>query len=122
MKGNATLHLMLDELIEAVAERVAKKLGRPSEVTVVYTTHKSGPNIPGKTREWMLRRIKTMPGSRRVGRDWTIRATDYETWAAAQDCSRVRSRAPSLPMSMDDIAYADAMLAKAGLRIPDGVK
>lgn len=98
-------------MIEAVADRVARKLGHGT--AVVYTTHKSGPHIPGKTRSWMLRHVQAMPGARKVGRDWTIAASDFDAYAAAKDTSRMRKPA-TLHKTVDDHDYAVAALAAAG--------
>lgn len=116
--GNAALSLILEEIIEAVAVRVAEKLGQ-SPLTAVYTTHKRGPHFPGKTRDWMLRVIKTMPGAQRIGRDWTIRAADYDAWASAEDtrrCANPRPLARALALRSEveaDDEDEDARLEKS---------
>lgn len=91
-RGNVAFDLFLDQLADAVAERVAKKLkpttGAP---VVVYTTNKSGPHLPGKTRRWMLDHIRLIPGAKKVGRDWEITAADWEAWKASGDMRLVRA-------------------------------
>jgi len=91
--SNLAIDTFLDQLVEAVAERVAKKLGGAVNPALParYTTNKAGPHIPGKTRRWMREHIKSMPGARRVGRDWEISAADYEAWATAEDARRCES-------------------------------
>ncbi len=101
----------LDRLVEAIADRVASRLGTSAKT--VYSTSTRGPNIPGKSRSWALRHMKTMPGARKVGRDWTISADDYDAWARAQDTARCRKPAP--PTGTDE-DLADAYLTAAGLR------
>lgn len=99
MKTNP-LEPLLAQLADMVADRVLAKLGatRPS----VYTTNKLGPNLPGKSRGWMLGRIKTMPGAIQVGRDWQISAADYDAWMRAQDA---RTFAPKVvDGSVDELA------------------
>jgi hypothetical protein len=93
--GTEALQSILDEIEEAVAERLASKLGPPQAgLPVVYTTNKRGPHPPGKTRRWLSDRIKSMPGARKVGRDWEISLANYEAWATAADRARVRSSDP----------------------------
>lgn len=91
--GNAAFNLILDDLLDVVVERLAKRLAvaRDVQAPLVFTTHKDGPHIPGKSRRWMLEQIKAMPGARKVGRDWQILAKDYEAWAMAEDERRCRS-------------------------------
>ncbi len=117
-----SFEILVDQLADMVAERIAKKLGGIPQIGghVVYTTNKIGPHIPGKTRVWMRRMVKQMPGARKVGRDWTISAADYNVWAAANDTSRRRS-APPMEESNDDVEYANACIANAGYRVSRGV-
>jgi hypothetical protein len=79
----------LDAMAEIIAERVLTKLLGRGIVNVatpkIYTTHKSGPHIPGKSRRWMKDHVQAMPGARKVGRDWEIDVADYESWAKAAD-------------------------------------
>jgi hypothetical protein len=113
---------LLNVFADALAARLLSRIGgHAANAPLVYTTHKRGPHVPGKTRAWMLRHVKTMLGSRKVGRDWTIAAADYEAWETAQDTSRVRSRVPSsaaVAGAQDDVAFADACIAAAGYRVP----
>lgn len=97
---------ILEPLAELLAAKVAAKLAAPPSV---YTTNAKGPGIPGKSRSWALRNIRTMPGSRKVGRDWQIGADAYEAWLAAKDESGV------LPTSDVD-ALVSQGLAEAGYR------
>lgn len=106
------LDKVLEELADRVAERVAQKLGHVA--VAVYTTAKRGPHIPGKSRAWMLKHARSMPGARKVGRDWIIGADDYQRWAAAKDAGR-RAALPS-PAASGPEALADRYLADLGFR------
>jgi len=108
------LDALLDLIAERVAERVLERIGHAS--TVTYTTAKGGPHIPGKSRDWMRRHVKTIPGSRKIGRDWTLAKADYDAWATAQDIARQRTAPPVKPV-LDDIDWADACIAEAGFRV-----
>jgi hypothetical protein len=57
---------------------------------LIYTTNKRGPYLPGKSRRWMLEHIPSMPGAHKVGRDWSIRAVDYDDWVTAEDARRCK--------------------------------
>lgn len=59
----------------------------------VYTSKKGGPHLPGKSRPWMVRNAKTIPGARKVGRDWVVAHADWERWLAEQDARRCMPRA-----------------------------
>ncbi len=84
----------------------------------IYTTRTGGPHIPGKSRDWMLRRVKEMPGARKVHKDWQIARTDFEQWLTNQDvimCKKaVTPTANTTTSNVRDIA--EAALARAGLR------
>jgi hypothetical protein len=103
-------------LAEEIAKRVAERLGS-GRMADIYTTRKGGPHIPGKSRDWMLRRVKEMPGARKVDKDWQIARTDFEQWLTNQDaimCRRAVPTANRTPNNVRDIA--EAALARAGLR------
>ncbi len=106
------LDSLLDEIADRVADRILQKLGTATAGSV-YTTAKAGPHIPGKSRAWMLRKVKTMPGARCVGRDWIISVEDFQRWATAMDA--MRTRAVKRPPT-DVEALADAFLEEAGYR------
>lgn len=116
MTIDSTVNGLIDLIADRVADRVVAKLGRSGDATS-YTTAKQGPHIPGKSRDWMRRHVRTMPGSRKIGLHWVISKADFDAWASAQDASRRRPRSPSVAMTMDDADYAEAMLAKVGLRV-----
>ncbi len=103
----------IEQIAERVAERVAAKLGHVA--VAVYTTAKRGPHVPGKSRAWMIKNVKVMPGGRKVGRDWIISSDDYQNWAAAHDAGRRRAPAKAVPASSVE-ALAEACLATAGYR------
>ena len=93
------LDTLLDEIADRVATRMLSRLERgalPSSAPpVVYTTHKDGPHLPGKTRRWMLEHVKNIPGARKVGRDWLIDASAYRAWLTAEDsrqCAKASER------------------------------
>ena len=104
---------VLDAIAERVAERVAKKLGHVA--AAIYTTAKRGPHIPGRSRSWMLKHVRAMPGAQKTGRDWIISADDYRRWAAAQDAARVR-RATAADAPVGPEALAEAYLSELGFR------
>jgi hypothetical protein len=58
-----------------------------------YTSRKGGPYIPGKSRAWMLRHARTIPGARKIGRDWVIKASDFEAYLVQRDIDRVKGMA-----------------------------
>jgi hypothetical protein len=91
MKSNLAWASLFDELVEAVAERVAKKVAPTPTPPVTYTTNKRGPHFPGRSRRWMLDHIRSMPGARKIGRNWEISATDYEAWKSHEDAAQVRA-------------------------------
>lgn len=109
---NVSIDGLLEMLAERLAERVAAKLGHVA--VAVYTTAKRGPHCPGKSRTWMLRNVRSMPGAKKVGRDWLISAEDYQRWAAAKDAGRRAVESASPANSVD--AVTDAFLREAGLR------
>jgi hypothetical protein len=80
----------------------------------VYSSNKRGPHIPGKSRQWMVRNVRTMPGARKVGRDWTISRTDCERWMTEKDVQECRAATTPAPTSAREIALN--ALARAGLR------
>ncbi len=106
------LDTFIEDIADRVAERVAAKLGHIA--VAVYTTARRGPHVPGKSRDWMRRNVRAMPGSRKVGRDWIISSDDYQKWAAAHDVGtrRVAKVTPSSSVE----ALAEAALATAGYR------
>lgn len=112
--NTATIEPFLAALADMVAERVLAKLSMTTSAT--YTTNKRGPNIPGKSRMWALRNVKTMPGARKVGVDWMIAAADFDAWATAQDATSTARRrgAPKAPVDLEE--FADACLDAAGYR------
>jgi hypothetical protein len=85
------LDALFDELVETLACRLLARLERTAVAApMVYTTSKRGPHLPGKTRRWMLEHVKLMPGAHKVGRDWTISASDYDAWVTAEDARRCK--------------------------------
>ncbi len=107
-----------EALADHIAERVADRLGS-GRTADIYTTRKGGPHIPGKSRDWMLRRIKEMPGARNVGKDWQITHADYERWLTERDMTKCKAAARptgvnKTPSNVRDLA--EAALARAGFR------
>lgn len=101
----------IDQLAAALAPRIAALLG--SSAKTVYSTSKLGPYCPGKSKGWMVRNLKIMPGARKIGRDWTITGEDYDAWCRAQDTARCRKPQPPTGTEED---LADSYLQAAGLR------
>lgn len=112
----STIDAFLDQLADRVADRIVAKMGGATKV--VYTTSKRGPHAPGKSRAWMLRMVRTMPGARKVGRDWCIDASDFERWATARDAASFRAPAKRVPTDVDELAAL--YLAEAGFRSTKG--
>lgn len=88
-------HDVLFAGLAELAKLFARHLAPPVHHTapsapLVYTTNKRGPHLPGKSRRWMLEQIPSMPGAHKVGRDWSIRAVDYDAWVTAEDARRCK--------------------------------
>ncbi|WP_394849822.1 hypothetical protein LZC95_20490 [Pendulispora brunnea] len=112
--------LMPDHVVENLLRKLAELLIphiRSAGATVVYSTSKRGPHCPGKSRSWMLRHIKTIPGARQIGRDWVIDAADFDQWARANDARRFRKAAP---VAGDAQSLATQFLRAAGFRPTKG--
>ncbi len=93
----------LIERLKTIVEDALKRHSTPPPSPLVFTTHKSGLHLPGKSRRWMLDHIRDMPGARKTGRDWEISATDFEAWKRAQDIRVVRlatARRPPKPVEV----------------------
>jgi len=114
--------MKIDALVEEIAERIAEcvvaRIG--NTIKTVYTTAQRGPWAPGKSRSWMLRNIKTMPGARRAGRDWVIDSADYDRWCTARDAASFR-KPTHVFSSKSDEELADRYLAEAGFRPTKGL-
>lgn len=108
--SSAAFEAILDLLADRLADRLLARTGGVQKV--VYSTSKRGPHIPGKSRTWMLRHVRTMPGARRVGRDWCIDATDFDRWATVKDAAAFK--APALPRDVESLAAS--FLSNAGYR------
>lgn len=106
---------LLDLLADRIADRVLERIGKAADGET-YTTAKGGPLLPGKSRDWMRRNVRGMPGARKVGRDWVIARADYEAWLAARDDARAAKPRTVVAKTSDDVAFAIEMLAKAGVR------
>jgi hypothetical protein len=115
---------ILDLLADAVAQRVIAKIGGHANTPTVYSSHKEGPHLPSKTRRWMVKNLRFMPGSYKVGRDWLIAPEAYEAWKTAEDTRRqAMPRSPTLRRAAgvestdrDLIASAERSLAADGYR------
>lgn len=109
---------VLTPLVDALVERVAERLGERPTPSAHYTTSKRGPLPPGKSRAWALRTLKTIPGARKVGRDWVVSTADYQTWLTAQDMkSFTRPSVAKVRSDLVDLdAITDAALTDAGFR------
>ncbi|WP_394845236.1 hypothetical protein LZC95_50435 [Pendulispora brunnea] len=113
---------LVDEIAERIAERVVARIGNTAKT--VYTTSKRGPHAPGKSRGWLQRHIKTMPGARQAGRDWVIDSADYDRWCTSRytkslpPAPRIAIRSESVGSTSEDELQklADECLAEAGFR------
>ena len=83
------LDAVLEELAELVAAKVLARMAAPSSH---YTTRAGGVHVPGKSRAWALRTLKTIPGARKVGRDWVVSVEAYEAWLTDQDTKRAAGK------------------------------
>ncbi len=79
--------------------------------TDYYTSRKSGPHIPGKSRSWMLRQVRSIPGARKIGRDWVIKVSDFESYLVEQDTARIKKAygAKASTDSTDEALVEEAM-------------
>lgn len=124
---DALLELIRAE-IKPLADAVSRLSATPA-APLIYTTHKSGPHLPGKSRRWMLDHVEKMPGAQKAGRDWTISAVDFSKWLADEDARLARERtarrlkkAPAIPPlppanDVDSLdAYVNVLLDEAGFR------
>lgn len=87
---NAPLDAVLDDLAERVAAKVLERLTAPASH---YSTRKGAVLPPGKSRAWALRTLKTIPGARKVGRDWVVSTADFDAWATEKDGESQRNAA-----------------------------
>lgn len=108
---SSALDALLDELATRVADKLAVRLASPS---THYGTGKAATLPPGKSRQWALRTLKTIPGAYQIGRDWVVRIEDFEAWLTAKDTAKFRRG--TKPKGVDVDALADLALAKAGFR------
>ena len=119
----SALASVLDELAELVAAKVLARMAAPSSH---YTTRPAGPHPPGKSRAWALRTLKTIPGARKVGRDWIVSVDAYEAWLTDEDTARcagkskgdARQRVGRLASNdtLDVATLVESSLAGSGLR------
>ncbi len=101
------LDALLDELADRVAARVLEKLS-------AAPGHYSAKNPPpGKSKAWALRMIKTIPGARKVGRDWIVSVADFDAWLVDRASTPTRTKARP---SNDVEALAAEAFRAAGLR------
>ncbi len=111
------LDAFLDVLAERVAAKIAEKTAGPS---THYGSGRSATLPPGKSRAWAVRNLKSIPGARKVGRDWVVSVDDYEAWLADRDAARFRQGIGETARAANDTvdveALADQALAEAGLR------
>jgi hypothetical protein len=112
----SALDAVLEELAELVAAKVLARMAAP---TSHYTTRAAGPHPPGKSRAWALRTLKTIPGARKVGRDWVVAVDAYEAWLTDRDAARVagKSHVDSRHSPANDVdALAEQALLASGFR------
>jgi hypothetical protein len=107
----------LDDVLEELAELVATKvLARMSAPTDHYTTRKAGAHVPGKSLAWCLRTLKTIPGARKVGRDWIVSVADFDAWLSQQDSAKCAAPKGSRSHANDVEALAAEALQAGGFR------
>jgi hypothetical protein len=123
---------LLDVVADRVASRVEDRLVERGLVgATFYTTAKGGALPPGRTRRWLMRNAKLVPGARKEGRNWIVSRTDWEHFAAARDEEQVRARVQRAAARPRECAHsgvdsravdelADAALIAAGYRFTDG--
>jgi hypothetical protein len=90
----------------------------PSAGPTHYTTNKRGALPPGKSRRWLRDRAAEIPGARKVGRDWTVSAADFDRWAAARTPKRT---APVVPLRTATWSPSVALEA-AGVRTSNATR
>ena len=115
------LRAIVRELAKETAALVVDELRSPASH---YGTGKGATLPPGKTRAWALRNLKSIPGARKVGRDWIVSVADFDAWmvdkastfaAGAARKNRPAKRSSGAP-SNDVDALAEEAFAAAGLR------
>lgn len=106
---------MLTEIAERVADIIVARLAAPS---THYGTGKAATLPPGKSRAWALRNVKTIPGARKIGRDWIVSVADFDAWMSDQDTERCRNSArpandvaPAFHQSLE-MAVSDEAMSK----------
>ncbi len=109
----------LDALVEELAERVAAKVLAKLSAAPSHYSAKNPP--PGKSRAWALRTIKTIPGAKKIGRDWTVSVDAFDAWLSERDMTRVSRRDDDVRQShsvaTEDVqALAELALSESGLR------
>ena len=119
--SRAVLEELLDELAERLAVKVLARLTAPAGH---YGTGRAATLPPGKSRAWALRTLKTIPGARKVGRDWVVGVDDFDAWASEQDTKRCAEKSAAPPRRRPVVASssltmterADRSLAASGFR------
>lgn len=118
--------IAFDAIIEVIAERVASRiLARLGSPTTHYGSGRKASPPPGKSRAWAVRNLKTIPGARKIGRDWIVSVEDFDAWAADRDSARCgkigrdarQVRGSSFENDNSEIAaLVESSLREAGLR------
>lgn len=114
-KVEAALAGLVSALAEEVAARLAARHARPA----FYTSHKRGPNLPGKSPLWCVRNMRHIPGATKVGRDWVLSEEDYAAWVRSMATEITPPAQPTRSSGAARMAEADALaadfLAAAGI-------
>lgn len=122
---------VVEDVLAALADRGVR---RPVRVTLpsasandasapeFYTTHKGGPHLPGKSRHWMVRNARTIPGAHKVGRDWIVPRAAYEAWLTALDARQCATATAPAHTTSSTNAHEIALrgLERAGYRPTKG--
>lgn len=103
----------LAAVLDALADRIAARILTKSE-REMYSSRDRPPSCT-RRRFAELCRSGRVVGARRDGRDWVC---SRDAWHAA----RVRKVAPPMPATASLDAKADALLARAGLRVVKGAR
>ena len=112
--------------LQAFAKLVAKEiLAEMTAPATHYGTRKGATLPPGKSRAWALREMPTMPGAKKIGRDWVIAVSDFDAWVTKEATERavtasrpgLRRGQPANDTPPEDVeALVERSLAANGLR------
>ncbi len=104
----------LTPLLRALVRELAKETAAlvVAELSAAPGHYSAKNPPPGKSRAWALRTLKTVPGARKVGRDWVVSVDDFDAWLT----DRASTPTPKAKPSNDVEALAEEAFRAAGLR------